>query len=101
MLGGRATYRFRDDNAGLARSIISGVHMLTEEHGNVIVIEDDLVLAPGFLAYMSAALRRYADEPSVYQISGHAFDTPELAGATKAAFLPFTTTWGWATWRRA
>lgn len=101
MLGDRAAYCFRDDNAGLARSIIDGARILTEEHGNVIVVEDDLVLAPGFLAFMNAALRRYADEPLVYQVSGHAFDAPELAGSTRAAFLPFTTTWGWATWRRA
>lgn len=101
LLGKRASYRFQDRNVGLARSIIGGVRMLTEEYGNVIVVEDDLVLAPGFLSFMNAALARYADIPSVYQVSGHAFDPPELTGSTKAAFLPFTTTWGWATWRRA
>jgi hypothetical protein len=101
MLGGRAQMRFAERNKGLARSIIDGVGALTAEHGRAIVVEDDLDLAPGFLGYVNAALDRYAEAENVYQVSGHAFDAPELAGRRMAALLPFTTTWGWATWDRA
>ena len=102
LLGDRAAvYRHSDTNKGLARSIIDGVSAILREHQRVIVLEDDLDLAPGFLTYMNAALDRYAADDHVFQISGHAFDAPELATRTTAAFLPFIGTWGWATWRRA
>ncbi len=100
-LGDRAQYSFRERNAGLAASIIEGVSALTGSHDRVIVIEDDLELSPAFLAFMNAALDRYADVPQVMQVSGHQFSVPEFSDRTLALLLPFTTTWGWGTWRRA
>ena len=67
----------------------------------MIVIEDDLELASGFLTYMNAALDRYAGESSVYQVSGYQFDVPVFAQRDSAMFLPFIVSWGWATWKRA
>lgn len=101
MLGERATYHFSEQNKGLARSIIDGVEKLTAEHGRVIVIEDDLALAPGFLVYMNAALDRYANDIRVLQVAGHMFDVPQFADRQTALMLPFVSTWGWATWARA
>lgn len=87
-------------NRGLANSIIGGVGELCEKFGRVIVVEDDLVVSPYFLAYMNAALDRYAGDDRVFQVSGYMFplDPPRT---DKALFLPFTTSWGWATWSRA
>src|SRR5262249_367016 len=51
ILGARAEYRFRPGNAGLAESIIAGVSELTAQFGSVIVVEDDLEVAPGFLHF--------------------------------------------------
>jgi len=90
----------RETNLGLARSITSGVSELCEEAGRVIVLEDDLLLHPRFLEFMLAALDRYQDEEKVYQISGFIFDAPQPS-EPDAFFLPFTYSWGWATWRRA
>jgi Glycosyl transferase family 2 len=100
MLGDRAVFRLADSNKGLARSIIDGVGELTEKHGKVIVIEDDLILAPQFLSYMNAALDEFEDSENVLQVSGHMFDVPEFKNR-QYAVMPVTTTWGWATWRRA
>jgi hypothetical protein len=101
LLGARADYRFSPVNKGLARSIIDGVNAVVAEHGRAIVVEDDLALAPGFLTFMNSALERYADDENVYQVSGYALSVPELSSSTCAVLLPWTTTWGWATWRRA
>lgn len=87
-------------NLGLARSIIKGVGALCEQYGRVIVVEDDLVVAPTFLEYMNRGLARYASAPRVMQISGHMFPVG-LEPREGSLFLPFTTTWGWATWSRA
>jgi hypothetical protein len=90
----------RDDNLGLAASIVSGVTELCERYGRVIVLEDDLVLNPRFVDFMIQALDRYEHESRVYQVSGYMFPVAHEA-ATDAFFLPLTTTWGWGTWARA
>jgi len=97
-LGARVTAR--DENLGLARSIVGGVTELCNEAGRVIVLEDDLLVSPDFIDYMLQALGRYADEPRVYQVSGYMFPV-EHACKPDAFLLPLTSTWGWATWARA
>jgi hypothetical protein len=90
----------RDTNFGLARSIIDGVTSLCEQYGRVIVLEDDLITSPHFLSYMNEGLRRYEHEDRVMQIAGYMFPV-ELEIHDDALFLPFITSWGWATWHRA
>jgi hypothetical protein len=58
-------------------------------------------LHPYFLTFMNRALERYESETDVYQVSGYMVDVPELADTRSALFLPFTVSWGWATWKRA
>jgi hypothetical protein len=90
----------RPDNLGLARSIVSDVTELCRQFGRVIVLEDDLAVAPDFLDYMLTALDRYENNTNVYQVSGYMFPV-EHPTQPDAFFLPLTTTWGWATWERA
>ena len=98
---GRTCLHEREDNLGLAESVIKGVTELSASHGRVIVLEDDLVVAPGFLTFMNEALRRYEEEPRVMQISGYMFpvERPGKLGSTFFCGVP--TSWGWATWDRA
>ena len=90
----------REKNHGLANSIIDGVTKLCDDYGRVIVLEDDLVVAPTFLNYMNEALAKYQDNEKVMQISGYMFPINPLP-MNSALFLPFVTSWGWATWKRA
>ncbi|MDH4329853.1 MAG: hypothetical protein OEV77_15145, partial [Nitrospira sp.] len=90
----------RETNFGLARSIIDGVTGLCEKHGRVIVVEDDLITSPHFFSYMNDGLTRYEHEDRVMQIAGYMFPM-ELEILEDALFLPFITSWGWATWSRA
>ena len=90
-----------EKNLGCANSIIYGVTKLCEEYGSVIVIEDDLLLSPYFLDYMNLALNLYKDESRVMQISAHMFPVKFKSLQEDSFFLPFTTSWGWATWQRA
>lgn len=101
LLGAGAHYHFSDHNCGLSASVIAAVDQLTSSHGEVIVLEDDLVLAPGTLTFFQQALDRYRNEERVMQVSAHMFSSPALANRDESLFLPFTTSWGWATWRRA
>lgn len=86
-------------NLGLARSIISGVSECLERFGKVIVVEDDLIVAPHFLSYMNEALELYQEDELVVSIHGYALPIKEPLPPTY--FLKGTDCWGWATWKRA
>lgn len=91
----------RSRNHGLAASIIGGVGELCESSGAVVVVEDDLVLAPGFLEFVNRALVRYEHEERVFQVNGYLYPASGLPPAPDSVFLPFVGSWGWATWKRA
>lgn len=87
----------REENLGLAKSIITGVTEVIHQHGKAIVLEDDLELSPYFLQYMNEALTAYADEPKVISVGACNFyisddKTPDTF------FLPIPDCLGWATW---
>ena len=88
----------RDTNYGLARNVIDGVTHVVNTYGWVIVLEDDLVVAPYFLRFMNDALRTYQYEERVGHIQACEFTKAPLP----ATFLiRWTGSWGWATWKRA
>lgn len=89
----------RDRNYGLAANIIDGVTDIVNRYGRVIVLEDDLVTAPGFLQFMNDALDSYADEPRVGHIQ--AYDFTQNPRLPETFLIKFTGSWGWATWQRA
>jgi hypothetical protein len=86
-------------NKGLGKSIIDGVSSIIQEHGKVIVLEDDLETSEHFLTFMNDALNFYEANNSIWSISGY---TPEMKfpenydkevyGVMRAC------SWGWATW---
>jgi hypothetical protein len=90
----------RERNLGLARSVVAGVTELCEARGAAVVLEDDLLVAPTFLRFMNEALERYRDDARVLGVSGYTFPIEPPPGR-EAFFLPFPTSWGWATWARA
>jgi hypothetical protein len=102
LLGDQAEYHFSQVNQGLSRSVISGVSATLQRYDRIIVVEDDLQLAPTFLRFMNDALARYAGEGQVFQVSAYMFEPAGAATPERSAvFLPFPGSWGWATWRRA
>ena len=88
----------RERNFGLAASIVDGVSRLCAERGRVIVLEDDLVTAPHFLAYMNDALDFYAANERVIAVHGYMF--PIAGPLPETFFLRDPGCWGWATWQR-
>ena len=89
----------REQNWGLARNIIDGVTTMVNRYGRVIVLEDDLVVAPHFLRFMNDALDIYADVPQVGHIQACDFtNDPSLPDTF---LIKWTGSWGWATWKRA
>ena len=92
-------YVERTENWGLARNIIDGVAMLVYQYGRVIVLEDDLIVAPYFLQFMNDALETYKDEENVCHIQACDFTKDPILPDT--FLIKWTGSWGWATWKRA
>ncbi|OIO05539.1 MAG: hypothetical protein AUJ49_01170 [Desulfovibrionaceae bacterium CG1_02_65_16] len=91
---------FRNENRGLARSVIAGVSEVVAEHGRVIVMEDDLVSGHYFLTFMNQVLDRYADRPDIFSASGYVYPyTPRPDYPHDVLLLSRSSTWGWGTWR--
>jgi hypothetical protein len=93
------TIQARNENFGLAKSIIVGVSEMLKQYSKVIVLEDDLLLSPHFLTYMNEALTLYEREERVASIHGYCYPTGQALPET--FFLRGADCWGWATWSRA
>ena len=83
----------------MARNIIDGVTTQVNRYGKVIVLEDDLVVAPYFLQFMNDALDTYQDEPQVGHIQ--ACDFTQDPSLPDTFLIKWTGSWGWGTWDRA
>ena len=95
----KITITERAENWGLARSIIDGVTIQINRYGRVIVLEDDLVVAPHFLQFMNDALETYRDEERVGHIQ--ACDFTHDPSLPDTFLIKWTGSWGWGTWDRA
>jgi glycosyltransferase involved in cell wall biosynthesis len=90
----------RDHNLGLAASVISGVSEILEQHDCCIVLEDDMVCAPNFLAFMNQALTIYRDRHDVFSVTGYNYPLPIRKNHPESAYLSYRgSSWGWGTWR--
>jgi len=89
----------RNQNYGLAKSIIEGVTEILDIHKKIIVLEDDLITSPNFLCYMNQALTTYHSHPDIFAISGFTLHLPSLKNYPYDGYLSLRpASWGWATW---
>jgi hypothetical protein len=76
------------------KSITGGITKTVDQFGKVIVVEDDVLVSPGFLKYMNDALDLYANTHQVMHISG--FSREEFKAVpleTSTYFFYHTTCW--------
>ncbi|RYY36381.1 MAG: glycosyltransferase, partial [Sphingobacteriaceae bacterium] len=90
----------RQQNMGLAGSIIDGVSQLVKDYGKVIVFEDDLLSSKYTLQYFNEALTKYEREQQVMHIGAYMFGLDDRT-LPQTFFHHIATSWGWATWARA
>jgi hypothetical protein len=96
----KVTLVLADKNKGLARSIIDGVSHVLDRHESVIVLEDDLLVAPDFLQFMNSALERHARTPEVGSVTGYCpLPQPPTGYAHDVYAVPRSCSHSWATWR--
>ena len=87
-------------NRGLASSVISGVTEVLEQHGRVIVLEDDCLASPHLLHYMNACLDYYEQDPNIGAIAGYTPAIPFPDDYDCDIFLAYRScSCCWATWQ--
>lgn len=90
----------REENLGLANSVISGVTEVLSRFPAVIVMEDDLVTSKNFLAFVNRALATYEHRPDVFSVTGHNYPLDIPSTYREDAYLSYRgSSWGWGTWR--
>ena len=90
----------KEQNKGLACSIMSGVTDVVSKYGRIVVLEDDIVTSPFFLTYMNDALNKYQDDEQVMHIAGYMLPI-NSSGLKETVFYRNTSCWGWGTWKSA
>lgn len=90
----------REENWGLASSVISGVTELCDKFGQVIAVEDDLSTTADFLTFINQALERYKNEPRIFSVSGFNFGLKAPENYSYDAFCFYrSSSLGWGTWK--
>ena len=93
---------FREQNLGCGRAVSSGINWFFEHEDSGVILEDDLIPGPDFLAYCDALLEQYRHDERVFAVSGCNLVPPDRITAPGSyRFSGITHIWGWATWKRA
>jgi glycosyltransferase len=87
-------------NIGLGSNIIQGVTTVLSKHDRVIVLEDDLVLMPGFLRFMNEGLTAFEKDNRILSVCGYSLKIKVPEGYASSVYMgDRASSWGWATWR--
>lgn len=98
----------REQRMGLRNHVLA-CGDLTEEYGDVLVLEDDLFVSPYFYAYTQQALSAYEDDPRIAGVSLYSQQfnqtanlpfTPIDDGDSAVYFMQLAASWGQAWSRR-
>ncbi|ULT28700.1 hypothetical protein KUH03_20805 [Sphingobacterium sp. E70] len=65
-----------------------------QEHGQIIVLEDDLETSAFALDYFNKALNRYKEDEQVMQISGYGYPVKNLNELPETFFFRVANSWG-------
>lgn len=89
-----------EHNKGLANSVISGVSQVINEHGSVIVLEDDNRVANDYLDYMNRALEYYKDDQEIGFIGAYKAPIKIPEDYAHDVFkMGRGSSYSWATWK--
>jgi 2-polyprenyl-3-methyl-5-hydroxy-6-metoxy-1,4-benzoquinol methylase len=93
----------RPVNHGVRESMLLGLELVFSKEDRVIVVEDDISVAPEFCAFMDACLHHYRDTDRVAGVTGlrYPFTRDVFRDYPYDVFFsPRFSSWGWGTWKR-
>lgn len=92
----------KENNNGLAKSIISGIDDVSNNYNQFIVLEDDLICSPYFLHFMNSSLNAFKNFQKVWTINGMSCD-PEILNLDPKLGIDYyftrrASSHGWGSW---
>lgn len=91
----------RDSNRGCQQHVSESITAFLDRYGEGIILEDDCVPSQDFFRFSKELLHRWRDDPHVGSIAGSLLTKHRPRALLPYRFSNFTSSWGWATWRRA
>ncbi|MBX9927327.1 MAG: methyltransferase domain-containing protein, partial [Gemmatimonadaceae bacterium] len=91
----------RPANLGLHASLRAGLDDFFSHESAGVVIEEDIRLADGAYAWLSAGLDHYSNDATVGSLSAWTHPRVTPADATGSWWSARPACWGWASWARA
>ena len=90
-----------EQNMGLANSIRTGVTKVLSLYERIIVLEDDIVVSPSFLAYHNFYLDYFCQNENVASIHAYCYPLDEKVKKNLPLFFTLrgADCWGWSTWK--
>jgi len=87
----------RENNLGVAASIMSAIDWFFGQVQSGIILEDDLIFDTNFLNFSSQALDYFKDDSRVWLISGNNYFSDDIVNSENS-WSTYPLIWGWATW---
>ncbi|ASY15371.1 hypothetical protein A1sIA56_00200 [Candidatus Planktophila sulfonica] len=88
----------RNQNRGLAVSVITAIDWFFSEVNEGIILEDDLYFNKNFIDFASQALDHFREDHDTWLISGNNFN-PKISKVATNSWSTYPLIWGWATWK--
>lgn len=92
---------FQEKNLGCKWGMITAIDWLFKNEEKGIILEDDCVPGESFFNFCTELLDYYKDNEEIMHISGNNYQDGVKRGDGSYYFSKYTSSWGWATWRRA
>lgn len=89
-----ANWRFHHGRLGIEKLMLDALSFMARQYEKIIVLEDDCFPTSDAVSVFLADLTEIENDPSIYSVYGHHFETPN-EGKTFSRFQG----WGWATTR--
>lgn len=93
--------RFLEKNIGGPYCCSSGISWVFTQVETAIILEDDCLPSSSFFEFCQQLLNFYKDNEQIMHITGNNFQRGQSRTKYSYYFSKYTTSWGWATWRRA
>lgn len=88
-----------ETNMGLAASVIGGVTKVFDQHGEAVVLEDDVITSPGWYEFMNGGINFYRENSNIWSIGGYCPPIEFPTHYQSDVFLsPLATSYSWGTW---
>ena len=91
---------FRERNLGCDLAVCSEINWFFENENDGIILEDDCVPNQDFFYFCQKMLEKYRSNTKVMMIGGFN-PTPIFDSQYDYYFSSWSSSWGWATWKRA